>query len=294
MRYYRIRDEVGNTHLTVENDPGILVSLTDLNEEVKGFEDLLKVHYIGGQPIDDVTRNILSQGNPRSFSLLDLENWSKDDSNKGRIIRPIDPDEVWAGGIGNYSVPDELVEKMPDFTKKAYENERPPILYNGGSTRLVGPFDNIGIRSDTSTVAEGELVLVIYKGELVAYSTGNEVAGGLMGETIWWMVPSKVFKGCASLGPCIVTPESLTSPTDRSMELTINRKGQIVGKSSNTTAHRRAPEDIIRWVTDHDSPPDLMVIYTGGCVADGPLEAGDLVKISLEGIGSVENTVEIV
>ena len=32
MRYYRIRDEVGNTHLTVENDPGILVSLTDLND----------------------------------------------------------------------------------------------------------------------------------------------------------------------------------------------------------------------------------------------------------------------
>ena len=91
-----------------------------------------------------------------------------------------------------------------------------------------------------------------------------------------------------------MTPESLTSPTDRSMDLTINRKGQVVGKSSNTTAHRRAPEDIIRWVTDHDSPPDLMVIYTGGCVADGPLEAGDLVKISLEGIGSVENTVEIV
>lgn len=294
MRYYRIRDEGGNTHLTVEVDSGTLVSLTELNDEVTGFEDLLKVHYVGGQPIDDITRNLLSQGSPRSFNLRDLENWSKNNSNKGRIIRPIDPDEVWAGGIGNYAVPDELVEKMPDFTKIAYESERPPIMYKGGSTRLVGPFDNIGIRSDTSTVAEGELVLVLYKGELVAYSTGNEVAGGLMGETIWWMVPSKVFKGCASLGPCIVTPESLPGPTDRSMELTIDRKGQVVGKSSNTTAHRRAPEDIIKWVTDHDNPPDLVVIYTGGCVADGPLQAGDLVKISLEGIGAVENTVEIV
>ena len=167
-------------------------------------------------------------------------------------------------------------------------------MYKGGPTRLAGPFDPIGVRSDTTSVAEGELVLILYKGKLVAYSTGNEVAGGLMGQTIWWMVPSKVFTGCASLGPCVATPESLPNPTDRKMELTITRNGSEAGSAANTTAHRRPPEDIVEWVTAHDSPPDLVIIYTGGCVADGPLEEGDIVRIGLEGIGFVENRVTAV
>ena len=294
MRYYRIRDEAGQIHMTVETDPGSLTSLTARNEEVKSFDDLMKASYVSGQSIDNITQNVLSSGSGPNFDLQLAIESSKTGNPLLRIIRPLDPDEIWAGGIGNYPVPDEAVNNMPDFTRTAYEAERPPVMYKGGPTRLSGPFDNIGIRPDTKTVAEGELVLVVYKGQIVAYSTGNEVAGGFMGQTIWWMVPSKVFRGCASLGPCVVTPNSLPDPTDRVMELEIFRNWEKAGSAINKTNHRRSPEDIVKWVTEHDSPPDLVIIYTGGCVADGPLEEGDLVRISLDGIGYVENRVSVI
>jgi len=295
MRYYRIRDSRGDTHLTAETQPGTLSSLTSLNSDVTDFRELLNVSYISGMSVDDIARNVLSFGDAETFDVAQLTESSRSATGAARIIAPLAPDEIWAGGIGNYAVPDEGVAGMPDITKTAYEADRPPVMYKGTASRLAGPFDPIGIRGDTEkTVAEGELVLIVYKGKLVADSTGNEVAGGLMGETLWWMVPSKVFKGCASLGPCIVTPETMPDPTGRDMELTILRDGKVVGSSTNTTTFRRSPAQIVEWTQAHDSPPDLVIIYTGGCVADGPLEAGDVVRISLDGIGSVENTVEVV
>ena len=60
---------------------------------------------------------------------------------------------------------------------------------------------------------------MIYKGKLAGFSTGNEVAGGLGARSANWLVPSKVFTGCASLGPCIATPESIPDPMSLALEL---------------------------------------------------------------------------
>ena len=297
MRYYRIRDKLGDVHLTAEVTDGNLTSLTSINRDVGDFRDLLRASDISGRSVDEIARYILSKGQGETFELSTLIEWSKAGSGDGRILSPLVPDEMLAGGIGNYGLAPEAVAALPEANRTAYESDRPPIMYKGSASRLAGPFDPIGIRSDTErTVAEGELVLVIYKGRLVAYSTGNEVAGGLMGETLWWLVPSKVFRGCASLGPCVVTPESLPDPTSLQMEAVITRDGKEAGRASNVTALRRPPADLVRWVVAHDAPPDLVILYSGGCVAIGevPMEAGDVVRISLEGVGYVENTVEVV
>ena len=297
MRYYRIRDRLGDIHLLAEVEEGSLSSLTAINEEAKDFRDLLRASYVTGLSVDDISRHILSTGKGTTYDLDTLIEWSMNGTGDAHLIRPLEPDEMWAGGLGNYPIAPEDVAAFPEYWKTAYNSDRPPLMYKGTASRLVGPFDVIGIRSDAEkTVAEGELVLVIYKGRLVAYSTGNEVAGGLMGETLWWLVPSKVFKGCASLGPCVVTPESLPNPTNLKMELVITRNGREEGRAANVTALRRSPEDLVRWAVAHDSPPDLAILYTGGCVAVGetPLQAGDAVRISMEGVGFVENTVEVV
>ena len=42
---------------------------------------------------------------------------------------------------------------------------------------------------------------------------------------------------------------------------------------------------------DHDVPAELSILYTGGCVKSPPMEVGDVVRIDLEGVGFVENTV---
>ena len=73
--------------------------------------------------------------------------------------------------------------------------------------------------------------------------------------------------------------------------LTITRNGEVVDSTSNITEHRRSPEKLVSAVMDHDVPAELSILYTGGCVASAPMEVGDVVRIDLEGIGFVENTV---
>ena len=88
--------------------------------------------------------------------------------------------------------------------------------------------------------------------------------------------------------------EAPPHPSGRDRAPPLTRDGKQVVSSTNTTTFRRSPAQIVEWSQAHDAPPDLVIIYTGGCVADGPLEAGSVVRISLAGIGYVENTVEVV
>lgn len=297
MRYYRVAERFGGVHLAVEAEDGVLVSLTAANAEVRDFRDLLRASHISGRSVDDIARHVMSGRAGKTFKLTTLIEWSRTRTGDARIIRPLDPDEMWAGGPGNYPMTPDAVKALPDATRVVYESKRAPVAFKGTASRLAGPFDSIGARTDVdSTIAEGELVVVIYKGRLVAYSTGDEVVAGLIRESMWWMVPSKVFKGSASLGPCVVTPESLPDPTDRKMELIITRGGKQLSKVEGVTRLRRSPEDLVRSLLEHDSPSDLAILYTGGCVADGknPLKPGDVARISLEGVGAVENPVEAV
>ena len=282
MKYYRIAYGNGSYGLSVELSDGVLSSLDSLNDEVNDFRKLCNASYITGVSIDDISRNIFSNGTAETFDLKELIKNSQNGKNP-HLAPAVDPDEMWAGGMGNLPVPDDVVPTLPEPSR---------VAYKGNSSRLAGPFGEIGIRSDIpKTISEGELVVVMYKGKVVGYSTGNEVAGGLAGVTLWYLNPSKVFKGCASLAPCIVTPESLPDPTNLKMNLTITRNGEVVDSTSNITEHRRSPEKLVSAVMDHDVPAELSILYTGGCVASAPMEVGDVVRIDLEGIGFVENTV---
>tara|TARA_A100001037_G_scaffold259969_1_gene247989 strand:- start:373 stop:1257 length:885 start_codon:yes stop_codon:yes gene_type:complete len=291
LKYYRIAYGNGSFGLSVELTDGILSSLDSLNDEVDDFKKLCNASYITGLSIDEISKNILSKGSPATFDLKELiQNSQK--SRSPYLAAAVQPDEMWAGGMGNLPVPDDVVPTLPEPSRVAFEGDRGIVVYKGNSSRLADPFGEIGIRSDIpKTISEGELVVIMYKGKIVGYSTGNEVAGGLAGETLWYLNPSKVFKGCASLAPCIVTPDSLPDPTKLKMNLTITRNGEIVDSTSNITEHRRSPEKLVSAVMDHDVPAELSILYTGGCVASAPMEIGDVVRIDLEGIGFVENTV---
>ena len=115
-----------------------------------------------------------------------------------------------------------------------------------------------------------------------------------------WAVPSKVFKGCASIGPCILSLEDVKSPLELHLELKQFRGKDQIGQSDLITKFKRTPEEIIASTVAHDSPPKVVIQYTGGFVVakDGDdiasLEQGDIVRISLEGVGFVENEVEVV
>ena len=302
MKYYRVLEQFGKIHLCVETSDGVLTSLTSVNDLVNSYEDLLDVADISGIAVDNLTKNVLAQGKGVTFDLTELINWSIKKSGSAYIIKPIEPEEMWAGGLGNMIMDEEALANANEDTRLAYNT--PSIsttIYKGTNHRLVGPFDKIGIREDTErTIAEGEIVFIIYKGKFAGISTGNEVAGTLAGLSSNWAVPSKVFKGCASIGPCIVSLEDVKSPLELHLELKQFRGGDQIGQSNLITKFKRTPEEIIASTVAHDESPKVVIQYTGGFVVakDGDdiasLEKGDVVRISLEGVGFVENEVEVV
>ena len=302
MKYYRVIEQFGKTHLCVEIGNDTLKSLTSINDLINSYVDLLDVAHITKHKVDEITNIILKQGNGINFKLSDLINWSKQNSAPAKLLKPIEPEEMWAGGLGNMIIDEENLTKANEDTKIAYNTpEISTTIYKGTNHRLVGPFDNIGIRADTEkTIAEGEIIFVIYKGKFAGISTGNEVAGGLTSLSSNWAVPSKVFKGCASIGPCIVSVEDVRLPLELKLELKQYRNGEKVGGSSLITKFKRTPDQIIASTVAHDNPPKLVIQYTGGFVVAKhentivPLVEGDIVRIELEGVGFVENKVELV
>ncbi len=302
MKYYRVLEQFGKIHLCVETSDGVLTSLTSVNDLVNSYEVLLDVADISGVSVDNLTKNVLAQGKAVTFDLTELIEWSIKKSGPAFIIKPIEPEEMWAGGLGNMIMDEEALANANEDTRLAYNT--PSIsttIYKGTNHRLVGPFDKIGVREDTErTIAEGEIVFIIYKGKFAGISTGNEVAGTLAGLSSNWTVPSKVFKGCASIGPCILSLEDVKSPLELHLELKQFRGKDQIGQSDLITKFKRTPEEIIASTVAHDSPPKVVIQYTGGFVVakDGDdiasLEQGDVVRISLEGVGFVENEVEVV
>ena len=302
MKYYRVLEQFGKIHLCAETSDGVLTSLTSVNDLVNSYEDLLDVADISGITVDNLTKNVLAQGKAVTFDLAELIKWSINKTGPACIIKPIEPEEMWAGGLGNMIMDEEALSNANEDTKLAYNTQSiSTTIYKGTNHRLVGPFDKIGIREDTErTIAEGEIVFIIYKGKFAGISTGNEVAGTLAGLSSNWAVPSKVFKGCASIGPCILSLEDVKSPLELHLELKQFRGKDQIGQSDLITKFKRTPEEIIASTVAHDSPPKVVIQYTGGFVVakDGDdiasLEQGDIVRISLEGVGFVENEVEVV
>ena len=118
MRYYRIVNRFGDVHLAAETSEGELTSLTSLNEEVSDFCDLLKVEYISGLGVDQITRNILSGGRgetlPKDHPAWDLET---DYIALGlmNLISILSPERIILGGGGRdrkVHVPPEVLTAL--------------------------------------------------------------------------------------------------------------------------------------------------------------------------------------
>ncbi len=305
MKYYRVLEEFGSVHLCVESGKNELTSLTSINDLVKDYKSLLETSHITKTKVDDITKQLIENHQGKTFELDKLIDCSINKTGPARIIKPIEPDEMWAGGFGNMIIKPEDLAKASEDVKISYNTpEISTTLYKGTNHRLVGPFDKVGIRSDTEkTIAEGEIIFIIYKGKFVGISTGNEVAGGLASLAQVWTVPAKVFKGCASIGPCILSMENEEenrNPLELKLEINQYREKKLVGSGSIVTEFKRSPVDIVASTVAHDTPPDLVIQYSGGFAIARkdkeivPLENGDNVFISLQGVGFVQNEVEIV
>ena len=186
---------------------------------------------------------------------------------------------------------------LKDVYARVYEAARPELFFKAAGWRVVGPGGDVAIRPDSSwDVPEPELaVLGNSRGEVVAFSCGNDMSSrSIEGENPLYLPQAKVYDGSCSLGPGAV-PAWEVDLRGEAVRLEIERAGarvfsgevsleQMVGK----------PAELLRSLLRFYACPAGVWLLTGtGIVPDPPYSAeeGDVVRVAIEGLGTLVNRV---
>ena len=214
---------------------------------------------------------------------------------------PIDHQEVWASGVTYLRSKIARMEESQDggdFYDKVYDAERPELFFKSTAGRVVGNKKPIRIRRDSAwNVPEPELVLVISSaGQVVGYTIGNDVSSrSIEGENPLYLPQAKVYDGSCAIGPSILVKSS-GDRLSRLIEMSISRDGEIVFEGQVTTDKlKRTEEELTKYLFRELTFEHGAFLLTGTGIVppdDFTLRSGDVVRITIEGIGTLENPVE--
>ncbi len=219
------------------------------------------------------------------------------------ILSPIGSQELWACGVTYLRSKVGRQEESKaaggsDFYAKVYEAERPEVFFKSTPHRVVGHQAKVAIRKDSTwDVPEPELTLVVTSsGKIIGYTIGNDMSSrSIEGENPLYLPQAKTYDGCAALGPCIyISDTPISNSTMISLE--INRKQQkVFGGSIGISQMKRSHEELVSFVYRECSFPSGCFIMTGTGIVPGSdftLQSGDEIKISIDHIGTLINTVK--
>ena len=298
MKYYSLIGADGDTRLAVEAQDGVLADLTSVHPELEMLEDLILAATVSGQSIDDIARQIVMSGAPEEHELADIAAGEGD----AALDMPFEPPEVWAAGI-TYKTSEmerRRESETPDVYSMVYSAERPEVFFKATPERCVGPDDSVGIREDSDwNVPEPELAFVLYGGEIIGYTIGNDMSSRqIEGENPLYLPQAKVFSRCCAIGPCFVTAESIGDPHGLDVNCAITRDDdEVFSGSTNTSQMARTCEELADWLQRHNDVPNMTTVLTGTSIVPPPeftLQEGDVVNITIEGIGTLVNDVIVV
>ncbi len=218
-----------------------------------------------------------------------------------RLLAPIDAHEVWGAGVTyerSKVARQEESEQGGSFYDLVYRAARPELFFKATPSRVVGPGAPIRIRRDSLwSVPEPELALFLSPAlKLVGFTIGNDVsARDIEGENPLYLPQAKVYDACCALGPCIALANEMPAAASVEIRLEIERAGASVfeGRTSVSRMARRF-EELIDWLGIDNIFPDGVVLLTGTGIVppdEFSLQAGDLVTISIDGIGRLTNPV---
>jgi 2-dehydro-3-deoxy-D-arabinonate dehydratase len=236
-----------------------------------------------------VVRGLLPAGaSPQKLAAVELQ-------------APIDRQEVWAAGV---TYRRSQVARMQEsqgaasFYDLVYVAKRPELFFKATPHRVAGPGQPVRIRQDAHwNVPEPELALVLNSRlELVGFTIGNDMSSrDIEGENPLYLPQAKVYDACCGLGPWITLAPAMPSPEAIAIELTVERHGFAVFQGATSVGQMaRTFEDLIGWLGRDNSFPEGVILLTGTGVVPGDdftLAVGDTVRITISGIGTLENTV---
>lgn len=217
-------------------------------------------------------------------------------------LAPLTQQELWASGVTYRRSRQARMEESAaagggDFYDRVYDAPRPELFLKATPHRVVGPDDALGLRTDSAwMVPEPELVLVVTRnGVIVGCTVGNDLScRDIEGENPLYLPQAKTFDRCAAVGPGIRVAKELPGP-DTTIRMVISRAGEAVFRGQAQLSElKRSPASLVDYLFRDNSHPHGCLLMTGTGIVPGDevaLAAGDIISISIDGIGTLVNPV---
>lgn len=247
-------------------------------------------------------REILEADDPQEVAQFLTESSARPiDIKDAKLRAPIDDQEVWAAGvtyIRSKAARMEESQASASCYDRVYASPRPELFFKANPHRVAGPLAPVRIRQDSQwNVPEPELTLVLNSHlHLVGFTVGNDMSSrDIEGENPLYLPQAKVYDGCCALGPWITLPLEMPPPEEIGIELKVYRgENTVYLGQTGIDQMARTFADLIGWLGRDNSFPNGAFLLTGtGIVPDSEftLEPGDVVDITIDGIGTLRNPV---
>ena len=220
----------------------------------------------------------------------------------GNLSAPIGGQEIWAAGVTYLRSREARMEESKDagggdFYAKVYDANRPELFFKAPAYRTVGSGDVVRIRKDSQwNVPEPELTLFICsQGTIEGYTIGNDMSSrDIEGENPLYLPQAKSYNASAAIGPCLYIPGAPIHP-DSMIRLEIQRQTELIFSGEiSINRMKRKHEELVEYLFRETSFPNGVYLMTGTGIVPPDhftLKPGDEVKISIENIGTLVNTV---
>ncbi|MFG3509962.1 fumarylacetoacetate hydrolase family protein [Streptomyces sp. NPDC047821] len=206
---------------------------------------------------------------------------------KVRLLPPVLPNKVVAIGRNYAEHAAELDNEVPDV----------PVAFFKPTTSVIGSGDAIEYPSFSEELHhEAELAVVIgrmcrevprerVKDVVLGYTCANDVTARDVQKREKQWARAKGFDTACPLGPWV---ETGLDPSDVTIQCTVNGEQRQLGRTSDMI---RSVEDLVVHITEAMTLLPGDVILTGTPAGVGPLNVGDEVAVTIEGIGTLTNKV---
>src|SRR5438132_4282360 len=282
MKLCRFEARKGDVHVGLVADANKLVDLTGAG--ISSLSDVLE-----------------SEDSIRDLKKLVDQNLPHIPLDHIRLLPPVERQEVWAVGV-TYLRSKKARMDESDFSATAYDRvydaPRPELFFKCLPEKVVASGDAVGIRKDARwNVPEPELALVINsRGRLVGYTIGNDMsARDIEGENLLYLPQAKIYDRSCAIGPCIVVGADETAARTWKIQLQIERAEKTVFHGETSVDQiKRSFEELVSYLFRSQTFPSGAILLTGTGIVppDGfTLKAGDHIRISVGGIGKLENSV---
>ncbi|RKT57129.1 fumarylacetoacetate hydrolase family protein [Saccharothrix australiensis] len=198
-------------------------------------------------------------------------------------------------------LPPKIVGVGRNYAEHAAElgNDAPrePLLFLKPNTAVIGPNAEIKLPAVSERVDfEGELAVVVGVGgrdipasrarqSILGCTIANDVTARDLQQSDGQWTRAKGFDTFCPLGPWV---ETEFDPTDVAIRTEVDGE---VRQDSRTSALLHDVPELIEYISSVMTLRPLDVILTGTPAGVGPLSAGQTVSVTVEGLGTLTNTV---